>query len=134
MNSTPISENEFSQSTKVSSIQPAKMNTAQMNSLPSKPSSPSHIHFQKKVVKYIVVKLEFDDFVQYHMKQGEIERDDDFHERCLQVWTKLCNKAPSGCIEVDDEEIDQDDNDDCEEEIEEAVEEAVEEVDADNEC
>ena len=139
MNSNPISENEFSQSTKVSSIPPAQMNsTAQMNTLspsqPSKRSPPNHIHFQKKVVKYIVVKLEYDDFKQYHMKQGEKECDVDFDERCLQVWTKLCDKGKRGCIELADDEIDQDDNDDLEVEIEVEVEDAVDEVDVDNEC
>ena len=69
------------------------------------------------------------------MKQGEKESDDDFHERCLQVWTKLCKTADKhDVIEVDDEEIDQDDNDDCEEEIEELIELWSEQVDKDNEC
>jgi thymidylate kinase len=103
-------------------------------SKPSKSSPPTYIHFQKKVVKYIVVCLDYEDFRQHHVKEGENEREDDFNERCRQVWKKLCDKAKRGCIELEDEEIDEDVNDDLEAEIEVAVEDAVDEVDVDNEC
>ena len=70
------------------------------------------------------------------MKQKEKESDEDFDERCRQVWTKLCDKADKyDVIQVDDEDGDDDlTRYDCEDEIEIMVEEAVEQVDEENEC
>lgn len=70
------------------------------------------------------------------MKKKENETEQDFNERCLQVWTKLCEKADKhNVIQVEDEEReDEFDNEDCEAEIEEMIEEAQEQVDIENEC
>jgi hypothetical protein len=69
------------------------------------------------------------------MEPKKDESDDDFNERCIQVWDKLCMKADKHHViqlEAEDAECDFT-RYDCEDEIEELIEEAVEEVDEENE-
>ncbi len=107
-----------------------------MNSTTQKTSTPNELYIQKKVIIFVQDKLTFINFKNFNMEQKKDESDDDFDERCLQVWTELCKKADKyDVIQAEDEEEDDDYNRyDCEGEIEEMIEEAVEQVDKENEC
>jgi hypothetical protein len=101
----------------------AQMNsTAQMTSTPSQPSK-TELYFNKTITIEVREKLSFKNFKKYTMKKREKESDEDFHERCIDVWEFLCNKYLSGEIDCGDVTRD-DDNEDCEAEIEEKIEEA----------
>jgi hypothetical protein len=99
-------------------------------------STPNELYIQKKVIIFVQDKLTFDSFKNFNMKQEEKESDDDFDERCRQVWTKLCDKADKyDVIQVHDDDGDDDYNQySCQPEIEVMIEEAVEQVDEENEC
>jgi hypothetical protein len=91
-------------------------------------NSSNTLYIQKKVTIFVQDKLTFNDFKCFNMEQQENETDEDFNQRCIKVWTKLCEKADKyDVIQVEDEDCDDDYNRyDCEQEIEELIEEAEE--------
>lgn len=89
------------------------------------------LYFNKRVVVFVEEKYSFKVFKKHGIKKRTDESDEAFNTRCVVVWNKLCDKSEkSGCIQLEDEEMDDnDEHHDCEAEIEEMVQEAIEEAD-----
>jgi hypothetical protein len=109
----------------------------------------NELRFTKQVTCYVQETLTFNDFKKRQGQRQTNESEEQYNERCVTIWNKLCESAEPvkghsrGCIEFEDadDEVYEDDfvvfnvlGEDIEDAIDRATDDIEEEIEEDIEC